>query len=404
MATVTSISSDAYTHGTKSTATEDAVEGGSDISFSNLLSTQQDVPPSTTSLTITELTLQGSLTEQLTANMQATAEDTVLDQEASDTDAYASAIMSSGMMINAGYTIPENITQPMSVSVNQQDITNAISEKSNVTAAHQIPLTNSAATLATNATVATTDAIDENNLQALKHDPTVLPNNKTAANSEQHKPSVTLAKEDSGAVQDQQAPNLPKLATENGVGVSSANHANTGHNQGSQSQLAPQSLISVDQPVNQNTMLFATAADKQMQLSVQQPVGHAAWGNALGDQVLFMTKENLSTAEIRLHPPELGPLQAHVNVNNNKAEITFVSHHGVVRDALEANMPKLRELFEQSGLVLVNVSVSDQNAGQQMAQNQRYTSVPITNVGAEEPAADVTVTTRSTNHMVDYYA
>lgn len=98
--------------------------------------------------------------------------------------------------------------------------------------------------------------------------------------------------------------------------------------------------------------------------SINTPLGHPAWGNQVGDQLAFMIKGNVHSAEIKLNPAHLGPMEIHVSMKDHNASVTFVSAHAPVREALDAAMPRLRDLMEQQGLNLLNVDVSAHSGGQ----------------------------------------
>lgn len=93
---------------------------------------------------------------------------------------------------------------------------------------------------------------------------------------------------------------------------------------------------------------------------VTVPVSQPNWAQATGERVLWMVHQKLQSAEIQLDPPELGPLQVRVSVHNDQVSVSFVSAHGQVRDALDMQSLRLREMFEAQGLNLVDVDVSDQ--------------------------------------------
>lgn len=105
------------------------------------------------------------------------------------------------------------------------------------------------------------------------------------------------------------------------------------------------------------------------QLATYSAVGTASWGNEVAEKVMWMASQGLSEAEIQLDPPELGPLQARVVVNQDQAQVVFNSHSAQVREALDQQAARLREMFAGEGLNLVDVDVSDQSFnGQQETQ------------------------------------
>lgn len=91
---------------------------------------------------------------------------------------------------------------------------------------------------------------------------------------------------------------------------------------------------------------------------INTPVNHPAWGNQVGEQLAFMIHGKIHSAEIKLNPAHLGPMEIHVSLNDDQASVSFVSAHAPVREALDAALPRLRDMLEQQGLNLVNVDVS----------------------------------------------
>lgn len=87
-------------------------------------------------------------------------------------------------------------------------------------------------------------------------------------------------------------------------------------------------------------------------------VGSSAWKGEMAQRVAWLAGREMHRAELRLNPPELGPLKVSISVSRDEASIVFGSHQGVVRDAVEAALPRLREMLEASGLNLVQVDIS----------------------------------------------
>lgn len=94
---------------------------------------------------------------------------------------------------------------------------------------------------------------------------------------------------------------------------------------------------------------------------VQVPVGQPGWGRAVGEQVTWFVAQNIRSASLRLNPQHLGPLELRLNMDGDKASIAFASQHAAVRDALESSLPRLRDMFAEQGLNLVNVNVSQRD-------------------------------------------
>ena len=94
-------------------------------------------------------------------------------------------------------------------------------------------------------------------------------------------------------------------------------------------------------------------------------VGTPAWDQALGQKVVWMVAGEQQSASLTLNPPDLGPLQVVLNVSNSQANATFIAAQPEVRQALEAAMPKLRDMLGEAGIQLGQASVNSGTPNQQ---------------------------------------
>jgi flagellar hook-length control protein FliK len=94
------------------------------------------------------------------------------------------------------------------------------------------------------------------------------------------------------------------------------------------------------------------------------PVGQAGWDRAVGERIQWMVGQNIQQAEIKLNPPNLGPMEIKISMQNEQTSVTFVATQAPTREAIEASIPRLRELFGEINLNLANVDVGQQQAGE----------------------------------------
>lgn len=141
-----------------------------------------------------------------------------------------------------------------------------------------------------------------------------------------------------------------------------------------------------------------------VQTGVPVTVGTPQWSQAVGDKVLWLAAQNVTSAEIRLDPPELGPMQVKVSVNQDQASITFTSPHAAVREALDQQLNRLRDMFSEQGLNLVNVDVSDKSFAQREREEgesaKQQTHAELT----DEELTPVGITQAISMRLVDHYA
>lgn len=132
---------------------------------------------------------------------------------------------------------------------------------------------------------------------------------------------------------------------------------------------------------------------------VSVPPGHARWPEQVAAQVVWSVREKLTEAELRLHPPELGPVRVHLRLEQGEVGVQFAAAHPATREALEAALPRLRELFQEQGLALVQVQVGDrEHASQPWRHGEATDAVP-----AELPATEPQVVTLRRLGLLDEY-
>lgn len=100
-------------------------------------------------------------------------------------------------------------------------------------------------------------------------------------------------------------------------------------------------------------------------------MNQGGWSESLVNRVMYLSSQNLKSADIQLSPAELGKLDIRVDMGpDQQTQVTFVSAHIGVRDALESQQGRLKELFAQQGLGPMDVNVSDQSRNQQGQEQQ----------------------------------
>ena len=97
-------------------------------------------------------------------------------------------------------------------------------------------------------------------------------------------------------------------------------------------------------------------------------VGTPAWDQQLGQKVVWMAAGGDQSATLTLNPPDLGPLQVVLTVTNDQADAAFMSAQPEVRQALEAALPRLRDMMSEAGIAFGNATVSDGAAQQDSSQ------------------------------------
>lgn len=172
----------------------------------------------------------------------------------------------------------------------------------------------------------------------------------------------------------------------------------------------------VDDFANRLAALTQAAVPKTTNaLPVNQPLAmhQSGWSEEVVNRVMYLSSANLKSADIQLEPAELGRLDIRVNIAaDQSAQVNFVSGHAGVREALDSQMHRLREMLAQQGMGQVDVNVSDQSRNWQGQQGQEQQARSgsggqrLDSVIDDEPL-EVAVVAPSTvlgSSAVDYYA
>jgi flagellar hook-length control protein FliK len=101
----------------------------------------------------------------------------------------------------------------------------------------------------------------------------------------------------------------------------------------------------------------APVAQPSALLELSAPVSAPGFADALSRQVVWMVDKDAQIAELRINPPELGPVEVRLTLSNDGAAVQFVSQHAEVREALENALTRLREAMAQAGITLGEASV-----------------------------------------------
>jgi len=110
---------------------------------------------------------------------------------------------------------------------------------------------------------------------------------------------------------------------------------------------------------------------------VSAQLGSNEWQQTISQHITLFTRQGQQSAELRLHPEDLGQVQITLKLDDNQAQLQMVSGHSHVRAALEAALPVLRTQLAENGIELTQSSISSENFnGQQQAssQHQQQTS------------------------------
>ena len=132
--------------------------------------------------------------------------------------------------------------------------------------------------------------------------------------------------------------------------------------------LAPQPLAGL-MPAG---MLPGQGITSPASAGISAPLSSPQWPTELGRQFISITQAAKGLgqiAELRLDPPELGPLRITINLSDNVAHAVFSSPHALVRQTVENALPQLQQMLEQAGISLGQANVNDQHQSGQTSDD-----------------------------------
>jgi len=132
-----------------------------------------------------------------------------------------------------------------------------------------------------------------------------------------------------------------------------------------------------------NNASYTQLMTQSMPSPVTQNIHKPEWGNAIGQRITWMIGNNLQGAQLRISPAHLGPVDIKLSIESGVAQVSFVSNHQVVRDALEQAVPRLRDMLENQNLELGDVDISDRSLADSSSMQSEFA-----NAGNESVASD----------------
>ena len=160
-------------------------------------------------------------------------------------------------------------------------------------------------------------------------------------------------------------------------------------------------------PKTESALTAATQQPSRPGVVIDTPVLDARWRVEFNQRVAWLVKEGVPQAEVRLNPPHLGPVEIKITLNDDQASVTFMAQHQSVRDVIEAALPRLRDMLNQSGMQLADASVMGQSANGRQGEAQRHWHGHDSSAAGEadvhEQIAEVRTSVVGDDSGVDYY-
>ncbi|MBL1322093.1 MAG: flagellar hook-length control protein FliK [Methylophaga sp.] len=114
-----------------------------------------------------------------------------------------------------------------------------------------------------------------------------------------------------------------------------------------------------------NATSIQNSSTAQPVLAVQPAIQSSAWNQVMSSRVVWMAREGIQEASLKLNPASLGHVEVKLNMHNDQVNVLFLAQNAATRDALEQALPRLRESFEENGMQLADADVAEQEFEQE---------------------------------------
>lgn len=155
-------------------------------------------------------------------------------------------------------------------------------------------------------------------------------------------------------------------------------------------------------PATQPTISYTQTLDKLSQIEPGMVITKSVTGAGAALKDVY-------TANIKIHPPELGEVTATLKIEKNTAQLILLTENDHVKSIVQSHLVQLKENFQKSDLHLTNVDVQTTNGEadkQQQRQQSEFKQSPDINqmVKAEDKQIEVPKTiAQRINSLIDTY-
>lgn len=172
------------------------------------------------------------------------------------------------------------------------------------------------------------------------------------------------------------------------------------------SSLTAASSHAVHTHVNKLTDTLKTVemTPPQQALDLQQPTA----ASKLLERVMYQVQQKIQSAEVQLHPEDLGAMQIKLSLQQDQVTVQFLVQNGAAKDAVEQQLSRLKDMLQQQGMQLADGQVEQRQQGQQGDSSQRQSNrtAHASQTDAEKVGVvqQGQVQVRISERAVDYYA
>jgi len=122
------------------------------------------------------------------------------------------------------------------------------------------------------------------------------------------------------------------------------------------------STLSLDKQLGRS--LDALGNEAKTQFSIAETAGSDEWNRQIGSRIRWMGKVDMATAELKLHPAELGTIEIKITTEDDQTKVSFLTNNAAAKEVIESSMPRLKDLLSSGGLQLSQSDVSQRDSSE----------------------------------------
>ncbi len=142
-------------------------------------------------------------------------------------------------------------------------------------------------------------------------------------------------------------------------------------NKGSDSKVDPSSSSSGDAAISPNILsgpggnAVQSTAMRANDSAIQTPVQTPGFSQALGQHLVMMVGQNVSSARIHVSPQELGPIAVEIRMQGQgQVHVSMLVNNNTTHQVLQQALPQLHDLFQAQGMNMQASLSGGQGQGQ----------------------------------------
>ena len=128
-------------------------------------------------------------------------------------------------------------------------------------------------------------------------------------------------------------------------------------------------------PGNIGTLTQTTVSQpltEKASIPLDTPMGHPKWSEGFSQRVQWAVSQSMNGAQIRLNPQNMGPIEVRIQMQNEQTTVSFTAQHGATREAIDAALPRLRDMLSEQNVNVGNIDVSEHSFAEQREQASKH--------------------------------